>query len=166
MNRLAQARVSAAPALNFGLEHSLLRVHPAHCRVFGSSPGLRLLGPDSSPHHESPSQSQCLRRLADVPTGQNHPQLRTGLCINILFEERVSWLWVFPSTSGPAYPVPVFERRICTFGIEKCCQSVTYELSLFCLLTTGLLIIRCMWPQRLPPGTIRPRTLPGDTALL
>lgn len=46
-------------------------------------------------------------------------------------EEEVSWLWLFRSMSEPACPVLVFKRRICTFGIERCCWSIRYELPLF-----------------------------------
>lgn len=60
-----------------------------------------------------------------------------------------------------------FKKKITAYTwVETYCRSTMCKVFAFCLLNTGLLIIRCMWLQPLLPGMTKPRMWPGDTALL
>lgn len=73
----------------------------------------------------------------------------------------------FSLFSASVFIVSVFFKKITAYTWEEIhCRSTMCKVFAFCLLTTGLLIIRCMWLQPLLPGMTKPRMWPGDTALL
>ncbi|XP_027443055.1 omega-amidase NIT2 isoform X2 [Zalophus californianus] len=68
-------------------------------------------------------------------------------------------------TLSPGDSFSTFDTPYCRVGLGICYDLRFAELAQI-YAQRGLLTIRCMWPQHLLPGMIKPHMLPGDTALL
>lgn len=68
-------------------------------------------------------------------------------------------------TLSPGDSFSAFDTPYCKVGLGICYDIRFAELAQI-YAQRGLLIIKCTWPQHLPPEMKKPPMLPGDTALL